>query len=51
LDIDTIKSWIEKWAQPSTRVAKLAFKVSGDSFFKKYYTEKDIKRAKKKQED
>jgi hypothetical protein len=29
----------------------LAFKVSGDNFFKKYYTEKDIKRAKKKQED
>jgi len=51
LDIDTIKSWIEKWAQPSTRVAKLAFKVSGDNFFKKYYTEKDIKRAKKKRED
>jgi len=50
LDIQTIKSWIEKGAQPSTRVAKLAFKVSSDDFFKKYYVEKDIKRKKRKQD-
>jgi len=50
LDIDTIKSWIQKGAQPSTRVAKLAYKVSGDDFFKKYYVEKDIKRAKKNED-
>ncbi len=50
LDTNAIKSWIEKGAQPSTRVAKLAFKVSNDEFFKKYYVEKDIKREKKKQD-
>lgn len=45
IDIESIKSWIGKGAQPSERVAKLAFKESGDAFFKKYYTEKTINKA------
>ncbi len=50
LDIDTIKTWIGKWAQPSERVAKLAYKISNDEFFKKYFVIKDIKRPKKKED-
>ena len=50
LDIEAIKSWISKGAQPSVRVAKLAYKVSGDELFRKFYVEKDIKRPKKKED-
>lgn len=51
LDLETIKSWILKWAQPSQRVAKLAYKVSNDEFFKKYFEIKDIVRKPKKEEE
>jgi len=50
IDVEAIKNWILKGAKPSTRVAKLAYKVTNDDFFKKYYVEKDIKRAKKKED-
>ncbi len=50
LDIDAILNWISKWAQPSERVAKLAYKVSGKEDFKKFFSIKDIKRSKKKEE-
>lgn len=38
MDIDAIKEWISKGAQPSNRVAKLARKHSDDKFFDKYIT-------------
>ena len=49
-DVEKIKEHISKWAQPSERVAKILFKFSGDDFFKKYYTEVERKRAKKKED-
>ena len=30
-DVESIKSWIAKWAQPSERVAKLLFKSTNDA--------------------
>ena len=39
VDIEAIKSWIEKWAKPSERVAKLLFKSTNDAMFKKFYKE------------
>ena len=50
LDIKTIKEWILKWAQLSERVAKLAYKVSNDDFFKKYFILRTRKRKKKKED-
>lgn len=38
-NVESIRSWIEKGAQPSERVAKLLFKDTNDSFFKKFYKE------------
>ena len=38
MNIDLIKEWIWKGAQPSNRVAKLALAFSWDDFFKKYIT-------------
>ena len=46
IDIEAMKEWIWKWAQPSNRVAKIAFAESGDSFFEKYITK--IPRVRKK---
>ena len=39
VNVDAIKSWIEKWAKPSERVAKLLFKQTNDNMFKKFYKE------------
>ncbi len=36
MDIEAIKEWIGKGAQPSNRVAKLARKFSDDKFFDQY---------------
>lgn len=49
MDSETMKQWILKWAQPSERVAKLAYKFSNDDFFKKYFTIKNIIRKPKKE--
>ena len=51
LDIDAIKEWISKGAKPSERVAKLAYKVSQDEVFKKFFIIRDRQRPKKRQED
>lgn len=40
VNVDAVKEWMSKWAQPSERVAKLAFAKSGDAFFKDYFTER-----------
>ena len=44
INIDAIKEWISKGAQPSERVAKLAFRESGDKLFEKYFVQRDLKR-------
>lgn len=48
-DVESIKTWISKGAQPSERVAKLLHADTKDSFFKQYYAE--IVRAKKKKSE
>lgn len=47
LDIEAVKEWIAKGAQPSNRVAKLAKAFSGDAFFDKYITIIERKRKKR----
>ena len=47
LDVAKAKAWIEKWAQPSNRVAKLAYNFSKDECFKKYVVMNPRVRAKK----
>ena len=51
LDIEAIKEWIAKWAQPSNRVAKICLKESGDDFFKAYITHSTRVRKKKNAPD
>jgi len=46
----TIRSWIEKGAQPSERVAKLLFKETNDAFYKTFYKETQRKGVTKKAE-
>jgi len=50
LAIEEIKKYMTNGAQLSERVARLAYKVSNDDFFKDHFTIKDIKRAKKKED-
>jgi small subunit ribosomal protein S16 len=38
-NMEAVKSWIEQGAQPSERVAKLLFKSTNDTFYKKFYKE------------
>lgn len=49
LDVESVKKYISNGAQLSERVAKLAYNISNDELFKKFFTIKDIKRAKKKE--
>ena len=49
-NVEGIKTWISKGAQPSERVAKLLYKDTQDSFFKAYYTE-TTRVGKKKEEE
>ena len=49
-NVEGIKSWIAKGAQPSERVAKLLHNDTKDSFFKAYYTEA-TREGKKKSEE
>jgi len=50
LDIEAVKEWISKGAQPSERVAKLAYKLSQDETFKKFFRIRDRQRPKKKED-
>ena len=50
MDINAIKEWISKWAKPSERVAKLAYKISSDETFKKFFKIVERQRPKKKEE-
>ena len=45
VNIDEVKSWISKWAQPSERVAKLLFANTKDQMFKKYFQERISKKS------
>jgi small subunit ribosomal protein S16 len=47
-DFDAIKTWISKWAQPSSRVAKMLYKESNDSIFQKFFHLSDRVRTSKK---
>ena len=47
LDVTKAKEWIAKGAQPSNRVAKLAYNFSKDEFFKKYIVLTERVRTKK----
>jgi len=49
VNVEMIKTWIEKWAQLSERVAKLLFVETKDALFQKFYTER-TRTAKTKKE-
>lgn len=51
MDIEAIKEWIGKGAQPSNRVAKIAKKFSNDKFFDKYIINTERVRKKRNGED
>jgi len=51
INLEKTKEFINKWAQPSERVAKLIYKNSNDEFFKKFYNEVERIRKTKKQEE
>lgn len=51
IDIEAVKEWIGKGAQPSNRVAKICFKLTQDEFFKKYIVESSRVRRKKNAPD
>lgn len=50
VQVDAVKSWIEKWCQLSERVAKLLYKETNDVIFKKFYVERTRAQPKKEEE-
>jgi small subunit ribosomal protein S16 len=50
VDVESIVSWIKKWAQPSERVAKLLFNQTKDEFFNKFIEQRERKWVTKKEE-
>lgn len=50
-NLEEIKLWISKWAQPSERVAKLLFAESKDKMFKEYFEERERTKWKAKEEE
>jgi len=50
VDVESIVSWIKKWAQPSERVAKLLFNQTKDEFFNKFIEQRERKWITKKEE-
>ncbi len=51
LEIEKIKEWLGKWAQMSSRVAKLAYKESNDEVFKKFIKYREVQRKPRKEEE
>ncbi len=51
IDIEKAKYWISKGAQPSERVAKMLYKLSGEEMFKKFFRYVDRNRPKKKEKE
>lgn len=41
VNVEQVKSWIAKWAQPSERVAKLILNETKDAFFEKYFVKRE----------
>ncbi len=50
VNVETIKSWIEKWAQLSERLAKILFAETKDALFQKFFTERTRTAKTKKDE-
>ncbi len=50
-DVDTIVSWIGKWAQPSERLAKILFKETKNELFNKFIEHRERTSKKKNGED
>jgi len=52
VELDIIKKWIEKWAKPSERLAKLLFINTKDKLFEKFFkhTQRHWKTKKEKKE-
>ena len=50
VDVDSILSWIKKWAQPSERVAKLLFNQTKHEIFNKFIEHRERKWITKKEE-
>jgi ribosomal protein S16 len=49
-DVESIISWIKKWAQPSERVAKLLLKETKNELFNKFIEHRERKGTTKKEE-
>ncbi len=47
VDVESIKSWIAKWAKPTSSVARLLFKITNEEAFKKFIKFKNTKKQKK----
>lgn len=45
VNLEEVKLWIAKWAQPSERVAKLLYADTKDELFKKYFQERTSTKA------
>lgn len=45
-NVEEIKAWIAKWAQPTERVAKLLYADTKDDLFKKYFVERERTKGK-----
>lgn len=45
-NVEEIKNWISKWAQPTERVAKLLYADTKDELFKKYFVERERTKGK-----
>jgi len=49
-DVDSIVSWIKKWAKPSERLAKLLYKQTKDELFNKFIVHRERTAKPKKEE-
>ncbi len=49
-DVETILSWIKKWAKPSERLAKLLYNDTKNEIFNKFITHRERKGVTKKEE-
>jgi len=50
VDVESILSWIKKWAKPSERLAKLLLKETKNELFNKYIEHRERKGVTKKEE-
>jgi len=50
-DLEAIKSWINKWAKPSERLAKILLAATKDKMFEKYIVHRTRTAKTKKEEE